>query len=83
MMSELLPCPFCGGEANPPQKSGGGDERNGYNFLMTIRCRQCRASISRESSQDKSGWCNDSGQAEVLVIAAWQSRVAASAKEAK
>jgi endogenous inhibitor of DNA gyrase (YacG/DUF329 family) len=40
-MSEikLLPCPFCGGEA----------ERTYVNFRPSVRCKLCHATVSREN----------------------------------
>lgn len=69
----ILPCPFCGEQPIGPTQSDGSDERNGYNFAMSIVCK-CGASISRSSSSDKNGWCNDEGEAEAAVIKAWNSR---------
>ena len=72
-MSLLMKCPFCGAIPDSPQREGGRDERDGYNFKMTIRCR-CGATLSRSSSEDKQGWCNDTGQAEKAVVDAWNKR---------
>ena len=76
LINALKPCPFCGGTAKNPEKSGGDDERNGYNFTMAIKCQDCGAFMSRKSREDKGGWCNDTGQAKCEVIAAWNRRAA-------
>ena len=74
MDTKLMPCPFCGSTPNEPNKTGGGDERNGYNFRVHIACRECGAEISRASHRDKQGWCDDNGQAKAAAIAAWNRR---------
>ena len=71
----LKPCPFCGkipGMKYPIQ-IGGGDERCGYNFTMSIIC-ECGASMEESSHQNNGGWCDDSGQAKNKVIEKWNSR---------
>lgn len=73
MSGKLKPCPFCGEPPKGPHKDGGSDERIGYNFFMRVAC-QCGATISKPSRHDKQGWCDDSGQAERDVIAAWNAR---------
>ena len=70
---KLKHCPLCGRTPFGPKKAGVSDERTGYNFLMIISC-ECGLNISRESRHDNSGWCNDTGQAEADVIAAWNRR---------
>lgn len=72
----LMPCPFCGGTPRQPEKSGGGDERNGYNFTVAIKCQDCGASVIRKSRENNGGWCTDTGQAKSEAIAAWNRRAA-------
>jgi Lar family restriction alleviation protein len=74
MNTPLKPCPFCGAAPKQPRKTGGGDERNGYNFRVHIACSGCGAEIIRDSHQDKQGWCDDKGQAQAAAIAAWNRR---------
>jgi len=69
----LLPCPSCGSPAIGPKKSSSGDERNGYNFTVTIRC-ECGFNASRPSREDRGGWCIDKGEAEAELIALWNKR---------
>lgn len=77
MSNELKDCPFCGGEAHDPVQSGGGDERNGYNFAVSIQCKSCGVKIVAESHQGGGGWCDDTGQAMESAISAWNSRTLA------
>lgn len=75
MTADLIPCPFCGHpKPNGPRSSSNSDERNGYNFTVTIKCVGCGASISRDSSRDALGWCNDGGEAVRQAVAAWNRR---------
>lgn len=77
MSDALKPCPFCGANPTGPTKTtpfGGCDERNGYNFTVQIRCHGCGATVSTDSSRDKSGWCNDTGQAMSKAVATWNTR---------
>lgn len=69
----LSPCPSCGGAAIGPKKSSSGDERNGYNFTVTIRC-ECGFNASRPSREGRGGWCIDKGEAEAELIALWNKR---------
>ena len=69
----LKPCPFCGETPNEPYKDGGGDERIGYNFSVTIACK-CGVSVSADSHQGNGGWCDDSGQALENAVKAWNKR---------
>jgi len=69
----LLPCPSCGSPAIGPKKSSSGDERNGYNFTVTIRC-ECGFNVSRPSREDSGGWCIDKGEAEAELITLWNKR---------
>jgi len=72
----LKDCPFCGATPKgPPIVCGGSDERSGYNFNVKITCHCCGVEMDRPSHQNKGGWCDDSGQAEAAVIAAWNRRV--------
>lgn len=70
---ELKPCAHCGEVPAGPAKLGGNDERCGYNFTMTIGCR-CGVSVSRKSHENKLGWCDDTGQAALSVVEAWNRR---------
>lgn len=74
MAEELKLCPCCDKPPGQPKKEGGSDERSGYNFTMKISCCTCGLSISRQSSADKNGWCNDKGEALASVVAAWNTR---------
>ena len=69
----LKPCPFCGQTPPLPEKVGGSNERNGYNFKMVITCK-CGITLVKDSSTDKQGWCNDTGQALKTLINTWNSR---------
>ncbi len=73
-MSDLKPCPFCGGPAKGPRKIGGSDERSGYNYVMCIECATCGVTISRSSLADKKGWCIDKGRAKEFVTETWNRR---------
>jgi hypothetical protein len=73
-VTDLCRCPFCGKPPTGPVKSGGGDERCGYNFSVFIQCTPCGVSMSRPSHQGPAGWCDDKGEAEQAVIAAWNTR---------
>lgn len=61
-MSDLRPCPFCGGEAVLSFTSGS-DERCGYNFNANIHCSWCRALVSVATLHDAQGWCKESREA--------------------
>ncbi len=71
----LKPCPLCASpEIQGPTKTGGSDERCGYNFVVSVSCPKCGVRISRESHQGEAGWCDDTGQAERAVVEAWNRR---------
>jgi Lar family restriction alleviation protein len=70
----LKPCPFCGTETVAVKKTGGSDERCGYNFRVHVKCSGCGAEIVRDSHQGAGGWCDDSGQAEMEAVGAWNHR---------
>lgn len=55
-------CPFCDGRART-DKSGGGDERCGYNFTAFVECSDCGARVTVGSKHDKLGWCTESAEA--------------------
>jgi hypothetical protein len=74
MSDKLLPCPFCNGDPIGPTKKGGSDERIGYNFTVSIACGNCGATLCTFSHKDRAGWCDDKGQAEASVRAAWNRR---------
>ena len=70
-MSELKPCPFCGGAAHPFKTSG--DERFGYVKTVKISCRTCTACVADQDTRDKNGWaCKD--DAALKATAKWNSR---------
>lgn len=77
MLSDLKICPFCGGKPRGPLKPpfSGGDERDGYNFVMRITCK-CGVLIEVQSHRTGSGWCDDTGQAKAEVVAKWNRRAA-------
>lgn len=75
-MDKLKDCPFCGGEASKPVRSSGSDERNGYNFTVSIFCKCCGVSIRCDSATDAAGWCKDTGQALENAVSAWNRRAA-------
>ena len=69
--NDLLPCPFCGGDASLHAYRG--SEMVGYVVTATIRCRACGASVSSVDSRDANGWsCKD--DAKQKAIAAWNRR---------
>lgn len=72
--TQLKPCPFCGATPEAPKTTGGGDERNGYNFRVHIACGDCGTEVIRDSNKDKQGWCNDKGEAKAAAVAAWNRR---------
>ena len=74
-MADLKPCPFCGDKPTGPFKPpfSGGDERDGYNFVMRITCR-CGVAMQADSHKGRTGWCDDTGQAEAKVVAMWNGR---------
>jgi len=61
-MSELKPCPFCGGEAITIQEHG-----------WWVVCTDCSAEVGFEGMSDTSG-CYGSYQTEAEAIAAWNTR---------
>lgn len=73
-MADLKPCPMCGSQPGGPTRHGGSDERNGYNFTVTIACPSCGLSMSKPSHVGWGGWCDDTGQAERAVTQAWNTR---------
>jgi len=75
MKTDLKTCPFCGAKPHPLKKTGGGDERNGYNFRVHVAFSGCGAEIVRDSHKDPRGWCDDKGQAEREAVEAWNRRV--------
>lgn len=72
MKKELLPCPFCGGEAE--LKSHPRNETFGYAAINRVTCLSCTASVSAEDPKDKNGWSTGSGAG--LAVAAWNTRTA-------
>jgi len=61
-MSELKPCPFCGGEAITIQEHG-----------WWVVCADCSAEVGFEGMSDTSG-CYGSYQTEAEAIEAWNTR---------
>lgn len=75
-----LPCPFCGAPAHAPIMSEAGDERNGYNFAVTVRCSECGAKMVEHSLEDDNGWCRETfDTASARALAAWNRRAASQA----
>jgi hypothetical protein len=70
----LKQCPFCGADAKQLAKSSSGDERNGYNFTVTIACSRCSGRVQTSSRKDSGGWCDDTGQALEAAITGWNTR---------
>ena len=65
-MSELKPCPFCGGEATSSEKTT--DPKNTFEFGW-IGCQQCRCFInyinnSRGKKQAEDAWNRRVGEGE-------------------
>lgn len=53
-------CPFC---ASPHQSvciDGDQDERNGYNFTVTVACMECGGQMVEHSRKGINGWCDES-----------------------
>jgi hypothetical protein len=70
----LLPCPFCGSVHQTITQEGECGERNGYNFMVVLRCK-CGVWIGRASRRDANGWCNDNGEALKNVVEGWNARI--------
>lgn len=74
-LTELKPCPFCGGEAYLEDKHRafikGQSTRVAY-----VRCRRCNARTERFELQ-KYGGASHSAEAERLAVEAWNRRVGA------
>lgn len=73
MTEELKPCPFCGKPPSEPEKSSASDERNGYNFTVSISC-ECGVSVVKKSKRLDSGWCCDNGEAVQEAVKTWNTR---------
>jgi Lar family restriction alleviation protein len=67
---DLLPCPFCGGEAATYKESR--DERFGYRALNRVSCQSCGAQVHVNDPGDVNGWAIDNAMPE--AIAAWNRR---------
>lgn len=68
-------CPFCGGEPTEAKTSNSSDERCGYNFIASVSCKSCNASVFIMSEEDKNGWCIESAEsAKLRVIELWNKR---------
>lgn len=74
-MSDLKPCPFCGGKPLDPEVSSGSDERCGYNFNVVVECGSCGVTVTTASKQDKAGWCIESPQDAITrAVELWNRR---------
>ena len=71
-MSELKPCPFCGGNAKKLRTSG--DERDGYADRVHYVCTVCACSRGAVGDSSKGGYA-DNSKVEELALAAWNTRV--------
>lgn len=71
---ELLPCPFCGGEA-VISRAGGNDERSGYRATWLVTCLMCPSKTSATDIMNKNGWSiAKEGETKARAIAAWNRR---------
>lgn len=78
-MTELKPCPFCGGEARIEQTAYGTTDHSSVRLQFAIRCKECGASapnadgyiaINLSSNGEVNIWHDDRSKA----IAAWNRR---------
>lgn len=71
---ELLPCPFCGGEA-VISRAGGNDERSGYRATWLVTCLMCPSKTSATDIMNKNGWSiAKEGETKARAIANWNRR---------
>lgn len=70
-MSELKPCPFCGG--SPVRESVTLDERFAYAEQITYRCAGCGCARSAKGDTSKGGYA-DNSTVEKRAIKAWNQR---------
>lgn len=79
MTTELLACPFCGGEA-AIGLTDRKDERSGYAATYSAYCKTCGGLKSCTSNTDKNGWNNESDDSiKRRVREAWNRRAASQA----
>ena len=71
-MSELKPCPFCGGDAY--LSSYARDERFAYAEQVSVGCKACAVGFSRCDDQNPKGGYALNGTAKPIVISQWNDR---------
>lgn len=78
-MTELKPCPFCGGKAEFDQTGYGATDHSSVELRFAIRCKKCGATapdaygyiaINLSSNGELNVWHDDKSKA----IAAWNRR---------
>ena len=45
-MSDLKPCPFCGGEARFEQSQCGATDKSSVSIRFSVRCKKCHSTAS-------------------------------------
>jgi hypothetical protein len=71
-MTDLKPCPFCGGEAY--LSSYAMDERFAYAEQVSVGCKACAVGFSRCDDQNPKGGYALNGTAKPIVISQWNTR---------
>ena len=72
---DLLPCPFCGGDASLKTRSL--DERFGYAEESEAACKKCGIGYSFQDAQNPKGGYALGGTGAPRAIAAWNARILA------
>ncbi len=73
-VSELKPCPFCGG--TPVKRRSSGDERDGYADRVSYACPSCGCSQGAIGDTSKGGYA-DNSKVESQALARWNTRAPA------